>query len=97
MGGVMKYTGAEITSGQLTSPTQVTPALRNALADCWVEVSSAGGAAGFPFPPVDRAGTGPALDRVIRALDPGTGRRPGALRLAEGDNRDETLMVLTPL
>ena len=28
------------------------PALVGQLADCWLEVSNAGGAVGFPFPPV---------------------------------------------
>ncbi|WP_239075931.1 hypothetical protein [Streptomyces sp. SID9913] len=36
---------------QFTSVDQVTPDLRQALAECWVEVTNAGGAAGFPFPP----------------------------------------------
>ncbi|GHE13988.1 hypothetical protein [Streptomyces alanosinicus] len=35
---------------QYTSPAQVTPRLHKDLARCWIEVSNAGGAAGFPFP-----------------------------------------------
>lgn len=33
-------------------PQDVPPLLRQDLIDCWVEVTNAGGAAGFPFPPV---------------------------------------------
>lgn len=171
---------------QYTDPTLVPPALRVALLDCWVEVSNAGGAAGFPFPPIDSSDAAPALDRILASLAPvssrlltathrgrlvgwlhlrrdtsalvahwgtlhhvqtlpcvqglgyGTalmnevrriardemgleqlhlaargkaglegfyerlgwreiGRRPGALRLADGDDRDEVLMLLAPL
>ncbi|MEV6758609.1 GNAT family N-acetyltransferase [Streptomyces sp. NPDC051214] len=60
---------------QLTTPGDVTPRLRRALAECWVEVTNAGGAAGFPFPPVDVADVIPALDRIVDALSPDTSRR----------------------
>ncbi|MGW7087105.1 GNAT family N-acetyltransferase [Streptomyces sp. NPDC054871] len=59
---------------QLTTPADVTPHLRRALAECWVEVTNAGGAAGFPFPPVDAATVTPALDRIIDLLSPDTSR-----------------------
>ncbi|MFC9245774.1 GNAT family N-acetyltransferase [Streptomyces sp. NPDC057136] len=59
---------------QLTTPSDVTPQLRRALAECWTEVTNAGGAAGFPFPPVDAATVIPALDRVIALLSPDTSR-----------------------
>ncbi|MCX5376960.1 GNAT family N-acetyltransferase [Streptomyces sp. NBC_00091] len=59
---------------QLTSPGDVPPQLRRALADCWVEVTNAGGAAGFPFPPVDAATVTPALDQIIDQLSPDTSR-----------------------
>ncbi|MEE1800247.1 MULTISPECIES: GNAT family N-acetyltransferase [unclassified Streptomyces] len=59
---------------QLTSPGDVTPQLRQALAECWVEVTNAGGAAGFPFPPVDAATVTPALDRIIGLLAPDVSR-----------------------
>lgn len=54
---------------QLTDPGQVTPERRRALIDCWVEVANAGGAVGFPFPPVDAAEVGPVADRLFADLD----------------------------
>jgi GNAT superfamily N-acetyltransferase len=59
---------------QLTTPGQVTPAVRQALIDCWAEVANAGGAVGFPFPPVDAGQVGPVADRLIADLDPGYNR-----------------------
>jgi GNAT superfamily N-acetyltransferase len=55
---------------QLTDPGQVTPGVRQALVDCWIEVANAGGAVGFAFPPVDAEQVGPATDRLIADLDP---------------------------
>ncbi|MGW8565553.1 N-acetyltransferase family protein [Isoptericola sp. NPDC055881] len=54
---------------QHTSPEGVPPALVEALTDCWVEVTDAGGAAGFPFAPVDPARVRLAVEAVVRALD----------------------------
>lgn len=73
-----------VTLQQLTTADDITPQLRSALAECWVEVTNAGGAAGFPFPPVDAATVTPALDRIIALLSPDTSRlltatRDGAL------------------
>ena len=171
---------------QTTSPEQVTPGLRRELIDCWMLVSNAGGAVGFPFPPVDITHVAPVADNLFAGLSPQcsrllvartgntlagwvhiqrgpspvvahwgtishlqslpssrgqgigsalmvharqvarsemgleqlrlavrggtglehfyarlgwtvTGRWPGALRLAPGDDRDEILMILTPL
>ena len=59
---------------QLTDPGQVTPGLRRALTDCWVEVANAGGAVGFPFPPVDAEEVGPVADRLLADLDPAYNR-----------------------
>jgi GNAT superfamily N-acetyltransferase len=59
---------------QLTDPGQVTRGVRQALIDCWVEVANAGGAVGFPFPPVDAQQVGPVADRLIADLDPGYNR-----------------------
>ncbi|GGV22410.1 hypothetical protein GCM10010182_50790 [Actinomadura cremea] len=39
-----------------------------------MEVTNAGGAAGFPFPPVDGAEVAPVLDALLAGLDAGTGR-----------------------
>ncbi|MET9658619.1 GNAT family N-acetyltransferase [Streptomyces sp. NPDC006510] len=59
---------------QYTSAGQVTPDLRQALTECWVEVTNAGGAAGFPFPPVETAEAASALETVINSLDTRTSR-----------------------
>jgi GNAT superfamily N-acetyltransferase len=55
---------------QISDPGQVTPGMRRALIDCWIEVANAGGAVGFPFPPVDAREVGPVADRLIADLDP---------------------------
>ncbi|WP_274912119.1 GNAT family N-acetyltransferase [Streptomyces sp. WZ-12] len=59
---------------QIVSPHKITGELKQALVDCWTEVSNAGGAAGFPFPPVDVAEVIAALDRIIEDLAPTTSR-----------------------
>ncbi|MEV8320908.1 GNAT family N-acetyltransferase [Streptomyces sp. NPDC059900] len=59
---------------QFTAPEQVTARLRRELVECWVEVTNAGGAAGFPFPPVDEGQVAPAVDRIVGALAPGASR-----------------------
>ncbi|MFB7517336.1 GNAT family N-acetyltransferase [Streptomyces sp. NPDC056144] len=59
---------------QLTTPEAATDALVAALAACWTEVSDAGGAAGFPFPPVDPAEVTAAVDRIVTSLDPASSR-----------------------
>ncbi|MFE2973062.1 GNAT family N-acetyltransferase [Streptomyces sp. NPDC059340] len=63
-----------LTFQQLTTPSDVTPQLQRALAECWVEVTNAGGAAGFPFPPVDAATVAPTLVRIIDLLSPDSNR-----------------------
>jgi GNAT superfamily N-acetyltransferase len=55
---------------QYTAAAQVSPVLRRQLVDCWVAVTNAGGAVGFPFPPVDEATVAPAADDLIAGLDP---------------------------
>ncbi|MFD0078007.1 GNAT family N-acetyltransferase [Streptomyces sp. NPDC127166] len=59
---------------QPTAPEQVTDVLASDLVDCWTEVSDAGGAAGFPFPPVDPAEVAAAVDRIVTGLDPASSR-----------------------
>ncbi|MGW1190860.1 N-acetyltransferase family protein [Streptomyces sp. NPDC002559] len=44
------------------------------MAQCWVEVTNAGGAAGFPFPPVDASAVAPVLDTLLNDLAPDTSR-----------------------
>ncbi|KOV60541.1 GNAT family N-acetyltransferase [Streptomyces sp. MMG1121] len=67
-------TTSTIAFQQFTTAKDVAPELRQTLADCWVEVTNAGGAAGFPFPPVDAATVLSALDRIINQLCPDTCR-----------------------
>ncbi|WP_026184887.1 GNAT family N-acetyltransferase [Salinispora vitiensis] len=52
----------------------VTPLLRQDLIDCWVEVTNAGGAAGFPFPPVTAVEVAAATDAILAELQPQRGR-----------------------
>ncbi|MCX4982256.1 GNAT family N-acetyltransferase [Streptomyces sp. NBC_00572] len=59
---------------QVTAPEDVSPGLRHALVDCWIEVTNAGGAAGFPFPPIDARLAAPAVDSLVAGLAPGTSR-----------------------
>lgn len=63
-----EHVDAEI--DQLTSPDRVTTGLRRELIDCWILVSNAGGAAGFPFPPVDTTHVAPVADKLIAGLTP---------------------------
>ncbi|MFH9723304.1 GNAT family N-acetyltransferase [Streptomyces sp. NPDC017254] len=59
---------------QISSPDGVSPELRQELVDCWIEVTNAGGAAGFPFPPIGASMAAPALDGLVAGLDPATSR-----------------------
>jgi GNAT superfamily N-acetyltransferase len=59
---------------QVAHPHEVSAGLRGQLIDCWVTVSNAGGAVGFPFPPVDTTTVAPAADRLIAGLNPGRSR-----------------------
>ncbi|MGF0117194.1 N-acetyltransferase family protein [Promicromonospora sp. Marseille-Q5078] len=58
----------------MATPEQVTADLRQAMVGCWLEVTNAGGAAGFPFPPVTLADVTPVLDAIIQDLDPDRSR-----------------------
>lgn len=53
-----------------TAPADVGAATRDELLACWRDVSNAGGAVGFPFPPVDDAQVRPAVEAMVAALDP---------------------------
>ncbi|MFF3763927.1 GNAT family N-acetyltransferase [Streptomyces sp. NPDC001922] len=59
---------------QAVSPHDLDPWLRQALLDCWVDVTNAGGAAGFPFPPIDTHHAAPALDTLVAGLSADTSR-----------------------
>jgi GNAT superfamily N-acetyltransferase len=55
---------------QLTEPGDADPAIREELTECWIAVTNAGGAAGFPFPPVNAGHVAPAVDALAARLDP---------------------------
>ncbi|MER7952579.1 GNAT family N-acetyltransferase [Streptomyces sp. NPDC096079] len=59
---------------QFTAPEAVPDGLVPDLAACWTEVSDAGGAAGFPFPPVDPVEVAAAVDRIVTGLAPASCR-----------------------
>jgi len=44
--------------------------VRQELTACWIAVTNAGGAAGFPFPPVNASHVAPAVDTLAARLDP---------------------------
>ena len=55
---------------QVLEPRQISADQVRDLVECWIAVTNAGGAAGFPFPPVDADQVGPAAERLIAGLDP---------------------------
>ncbi len=55
---------------QLTRPGDADTAVRRELTACWIAVTNAGGAAGFPFPPVNASHVAPAVDALAARLDP---------------------------
>ena len=55
---------------QLTHPGDAAPAVRQELTACWIAVTNTGGAAGFPFPPVNASHVAPAVDILAGRLDP---------------------------
>jgi GNAT superfamily N-acetyltransferase len=60
----------DVDISQLTEPGDAGPAVRRELTACWVEVTNAGGAAGFPFPPVDDGHVSPVVEALTASLDP---------------------------
>jgi GNAT superfamily N-acetyltransferase len=59
---------------QLYHQGQTGPELSRELIDCWVEVSNAGGAVGFPFPPVTVEEVAPAAEQLLADLHPDRSR-----------------------
>ncbi|WP_228640892.1 GNAT family N-acetyltransferase [Microtetraspora sp. AC03309] len=55
---------------QIADRREMSPELRRELIECWVTVSNAGGAAGFPFPPVGFDEVASVADQLIAGLDP---------------------------
>ncbi|MEU7829712.1 GNAT family N-acetyltransferase [Nonomuraea sp. NPDC049129] len=54
---------------QVTSQDEMPPGLRRELVECWVTVTNAGGAAGFPFPSVTFDQVAEVADQLIAGLD----------------------------
>ncbi|WP_172387938.1 GNAT family N-acetyltransferase [Streptomyces sp. MNP-20] len=59
---------------QVTSARDIDAHVRQALLECWVDVTNDGGAAGFPLPPIGTQQAAPALDTLIEGLAPHTSR-----------------------
>ena len=60
--------------GQYFGPAQVGAGLKQDIIACWITVSNAGGAAGFPFPPVAASIVAPVADDLIAGLSPEASR-----------------------
>ncbi|MFI6860269.1 GNAT family N-acetyltransferase [Streptomyces sp. NPDC050421] len=57
---------------QATTAQDIDQDRRQALINCWIDVSNAGGAAGFPFPPIDEGDAAPVLEAIVESLAPRT-------------------------
>jgi GNAT superfamily N-acetyltransferase len=66
--------GDDLEIVQLSRPSEADQELRQELIACWVAVTNAGGAAGFPFPPVDVGHVAPVVDALAGRLDPDRSR-----------------------
>lgn len=78
---------------QVTHPDDADAGIRQLMTESWITVSNAGGAAGFPFPPVDARQVAPAVDDLADQLDPrrnrillamGSGTLKGWVALSRG-------------
>jgi GNAT superfamily N-acetyltransferase len=67
-------TGYDLDISQLTHPGEADPLVKQELTACWIAVTNAGGAAGFPFPPVNASHVAPAVDALTASLDPSRSR-----------------------
>jgi len=54
----------------LTNRQMITPERISQIAKCWQEVSNAGGAVGFPFPPVEFDDVLARTEQMVSSLDP---------------------------
>ncbi|WP_432086333.1 N-acetyltransferase family protein [Streptomyces sp. bgisy095] len=59
---------------QITGMHEISSDLRRQLVDCWIAVTNAGGAAGFPFPPVADDDVEPVVDELLGHLEPSRSR-----------------------
>ena len=66
--------GDDLEIVQLSRPSEADQELRQELTACWVAVTNAGGAAGFPFPPVDAGHVAPVVGALADRLDPDLSR-----------------------
>ena len=66
--------GDDLEIVQLSRPSEADQELRQELIACWVAVTNASGAAGFPFPPVDVGHVAPVVDALAGRLDPDRSR-----------------------
>jgi GNAT superfamily N-acetyltransferase len=55
---------------QITDRQEMSPERRREMVECWIAVSNAGGAAGFPFPPVTFEEVASVADELIAGLHP---------------------------
>jgi GNAT superfamily N-acetyltransferase len=55
---------------QMTHPDDASATVRQEMTACWITVTNCGGAAGFPFPPVDASHVAPVVDGLAARLDP---------------------------
>jgi GNAT superfamily N-acetyltransferase len=83
---------------QLLRPADAGPAVRRELTACWVAVTNAGGAAGFPFPPVSASDVAPVVDGLAAGLDPRrarilVARADGALAGWVALSRDDSPLI----
>jgi GNAT superfamily N-acetyltransferase len=55
---------------QFVDSHAISPRLKQELIDCWISVTNNGGAAGFPFPPVEAGQVEPVVDKILGRLNP---------------------------
>ncbi|PYI69735.1 GNAT family N-acetyltransferase [Arthrobacter livingstonensis] len=53
----------------LTAPAMVGPVVREQILECWRDVSNAGGAVGFPFPPVSGDQVLCSIESMVQSLE----------------------------
>lgn len=58
----------------MAAPAMVDPVVRRQLLECWRDVTNAGGAVGFPFPPVSDEQVRSSLDAMVQSLDESANR-----------------------
>jgi GNAT superfamily N-acetyltransferase len=82
-GEVEEITVSAVTFVEWGTPSDARQPLLDALISCWVEVTNAGGAVGFPSPPIDRRDVEPVMAALVASLQPTTTRAIIALVAGE--------------